>query len=132
MQNHIDISAAPGEPFILVTGVGLWTPAQFEAHFRRLDRDLRAMRARFGLARVLVDLSESVVQTAETAAVMKHWTRRIYRSSDEVAVISSSALLSMQIRHEDCAYRREMFRDWNAAVAWLLSDKRPEPARGAR
>ncbi len=131
MQNTIGISVASGDPFILVMGHGLWTPTQFERHFHDLDRALRAMRARAGFARVLVDLSDSMVQTGETAAVMNHWTRRIYRTRDEVAVVSPSALLSMQVKREERIYRREVFPDRGAAVAWLLSDKTVIPARSA-
>jgi hypothetical protein len=123
MTNSLNISAAPGEPFILVTGKGLWTADQFDRHFRALDRELRAMRARAGHARVLVDLSGALVQTAEATAVMNHWTARIYSPRDEVAVVCATTLQAMQIKREARDYRRMIFPDKKAALAWLLSDK---------
>lgn len=135
MPNSLSIIATPGEPFILVQGCGLWSADAFEAHFRTLDRELRAMRIRRGFARVLVDLSDARVQTAEVAAVMNRWTARIYRPSDEVAVICGTTLLSMQIKREARIYQRTVFSDKAAAIAWLLSDDKPDartrPARSA-
>ncbi len=132
MTNQLAISAAPGDPFILVTGIGLWSPNDVEAHFRALDKALRAMRARAGAARVLVDLSDALVQTAEAVAVMNQWTGRIYRARDQVALICGTTLLAMQIRREDKIYQRVLFQKKPEAIAWLLSDKRgAAPARSA-
>jgi len=135
MLNALSISAAASEPFILVTGQGLWSAEHFDRHFRNLDRELRAMRARAGHARVLVDLSDARVQTAEVAAVMNHWTARIYQPRDEVAVVCGTTLLSMQIRRETRDYQRMTFADKASALAWLLSDEKPDarksPARSA-
>lgn len=124
MTNIITITAAQGDPFILVTGHGLWSADYFEQHFRALDRELRAMRVRNGFARVLVDLSGSLVQTTEAAAVMNHWTARIYRPKDEVAVICGTTLLTMQVRREARIYERRIFTEKAPAMAWLLSDKK--------
>jgi hypothetical protein len=131
MTNSLTISAKPGEPFILVTGKGLWTADHFDRHFRALDRELRAMRARAGFARVLVDLSGALVQTAEATAVMNHWTARIYGPRDEVAVICAATLQAMQIKRGPGNYQRMIFPDRKAALAWLLSDKQPGSARTA-
>ena len=128
MPNRLAISAGPAEPYILVTGYGLWTPQQFEQHFRDLDRALRTMRIRAGFGRVLVDLSLAHVQTAECAAVMSQWTGLIYRERDEVAVICGTTLLSMQIRREAKIYHRATFQEKKAAIAWLLSEKAPDGA----
>lgn len=123
MSNLLAISAAPGEPFILVMGSGLWPVEHVERHFRDLERELRAMRVRAGFARVLVDLAEAQVQTTEAAAMLNHWTGRIYRMRDEVAVVCTSTLLAMQLRRETKAYHRAIFPDRKAALAWLVSDK---------
>ncbi len=135
MPNRLTISAGPAEPYILVAGNGLWTPQQFEQHFRDLDRALGPRRARAGFGRVLVDLSGAHVQTSECAAVMSQWTGLIYRERDEVAVICGTTLLAMQIRREARVYHRAVFPDKKAALAWLLTDKAPDgagrPARSA-
>ncbi len=131
MTNRLAISAAQGDPFILVTGCGLWSPDDVERHFRALDKALRIMRARVGAARVLVDLSDAAVQTAEATAVMNHWTSRIYRARDQVALICGTTLLAMQIRREAKIYQRVLFRKKPEAIAWLLSDKRSGASRSA-
>lgn len=122
MPNSLSISIPAGQAYILVTGSGLWTPDQVETHFGKLDRELRAMRARVGGARVLVDLRKAKVQTAEAAEKMKSWTGRIYRAEDQVAVICGTALLSMQIKHQAKVYNLRTFTDRQAATAWLLAD----------
>ncbi|MBO9574320.1 MAG: hypothetical protein J7494_01155 [Sphingobium sp.] len=131
MPNSLTISAEPGQLYILVTGSGLWTPDQVETHFRKLDGDLRVVRRRAGVARVLVDLGKAKVQTAEAAERMHHWTARIYRAGDQVAVICETALLAMQIKHQAKIYNRRIFPDREAAMAWLLSDTAPRVAESA-
>jgi len=131
MPNSLSISANPGQPCILVTGKGLWTPDQIETHFRKLEADLHAMRKRAGAARVLVDLGEANVQTAEVAEQMHHWTARIYQARDRVAVICQTALLAMQIKHRVKVYNRRIFPDREAAMAWLLADASSRVAESA-
>lgn len=123
MNDPLSFTGAPGDPFIQVTGTGLWSPADIERHFRDLDKVLRGMRARRGFARVLVDMSEANVQTSEGAAALDHWTGLAYRERDEIAVICTSTLLAMQTRRTAKIYHRAVFTDKEAAIAWLLSDK---------
>jgi hypothetical protein len=98
MNNALSFTAVPGEPFVQVTGTGLWSPAEIERHFRDLDKVLRSIRARHGSARLLIDMSEAKVQTAESAAALDRWTGLTYRERDIVAVICTSTLLAMQTR----------------------------------
>jgi hypothetical protein len=123
MPNSLSTSAAASAPYIHVTGSGMWTPQQLEQHFLALDRGLKAMRTRTGFARVLVELGEAKVQTAETAQIMQNWTARIYRETDQVAVICGTKLLAMQIRHQAKIRNLKTFADREAAVAWLLADQ---------
>lgn len=132
MNNTLSFNAAPGEPFIQVTGTGLWSPSEIERHFRELDKVLRAVRARRGFARLLIDMSEAKVQTAESAAALDRWTGLTYRERDEVAVICTSTLLAMQTRRTAKIYHRAVFTEKNSAVAWLLSDKSAAAARPTR
>lgn len=125
----LSISADPGQPYIQVTGSGLWAAEDVERHFRSLDQALRVMRHRAGCARVLVDLSEAPVQTADAAELMDDWTARIYRENDQVAVVCGTTLLAMQIKRKTKGYRRETFPEKAAALAWLMADA---PARTGR
>ena len=131
MPNSLSISASVRQPYVTVTGKGFWTPASLEQHYRRLDRDLRAMRARAGSARVLVDLSEAAVQTAETAAVMQRWTASIYRETDQVAVICATQLLAMQVRRQAQIRNLKTFTGKQEAIAWLLDDGQAAVPRSA-
>ena len=131
MNSPLSFTGAPGDPFIQVTGTGLWSPADIERHFRELDKLLRNMRVRQGFARALVDMSGAKVQTAESAAALDRWTGLIYRDRDEVAVVCTSTLLAMQTRRTAKIYRRAVFTDKGSAVAWLLSDKASDKARSA-
>jgi len=132
MNNALSFNAAAGEPFIQVTGIGLWSPPEIERHFRELGKVLRAVRARHGFARLLIDMSDARVQTAESAAALDRWTGLTYRERDEVAVICTSTLLAMQTRRTTKIYRRAVFTEKNAAVAWLMSDKSPTVSRPTR
>lgn len=123
MNNALSFTAAPGEPFIQVTGTGLWSPAEIERHFRALDKVLRPLRVRHGFARILIDMSEAKVQTVDAAAALDRWTGLTYRERDEVAVICTSTLLAMQTRRTAKIYHRAVFTERTAAIAWLLSDK---------
>jgi len=131
MNNPLTFTVAPGDSYIQVVGIGLWSPLDIERHFRDLDKVLRAMRARQGFARVLVDMSGAKVQTAEAAAALDRWTGLAYRERDEVAVICTSTLLAMQTRRTTKIYCRAVFTEKTSAVAWLLSDKASRPARSA-
>lgn len=131
MNNPLSFTGAPGDPFIQVTGTGLWSPADIERHFRELDRVLRTMRTRQGFARVLVDMSGAKVQTAEAAAALDRWTGLAYRERDEVAVICTSTLLAMQTRRTTKIYYRAVFTEKSSAIVWLLSDKAAGKARSA-
>lgn len=131
MPNSLSISFTSDLPYIIVTGLGLWTPQQVDAHFRQLDRDLRLMRARYGAARVLVDLSKAKVQTAEAAELMHGWTGRIYRAEDQVAVICGTQLLAMQIKHQAKVYNLRTFPGQPAAIEWLLTDASARVAESA-
>jgi hypothetical protein len=132
MNNTLSFTAAPGEPFVHVTGTGLWSPPEIERHFRALDKVLRPIRARRGLARILIDMSEAKVQTAESAAALDRWTGLTYRERDEVAVICTSTLLAMQTRRTAKIYHRAVFTEKEGAIAWLLSDKSAAASRPAR
>jgi hypothetical protein len=132
MNNALSFTAVPGEPFVQVTGTGLWSPAEIERHFRDLDKVLRSIRARHGSARLLIDMSEAKVQTAESAAALDRWTGLTYRERDIVAVICTSTLLAMQTRRTAKIYHRAVFTERSSAVAWLLSDKSGAASPSAR
>ena len=122
MPNSLSTSAAGRQPYVLVTGSGLWTPAELEQHFGDLDRKLQAMRAKIGFARVLVNLGDAKVQTAEAATVIRKWTAQIYGENDQVAVVCGTSLLALQIRHQARVRNLKTFSDRDLAIQWLLAD----------
>ena len=122
MPNSLSISAAASQPFVTVTGAGLWSPDQLEKHFRELDHMLKTMRTHRGAARVLVDFGQAKVQTADAASVIKRWTARIYREQDQVAVVCGTSLLAMQMRHQAKVGNLKTFSDRDLAVEWLLAE----------
>jgi hypothetical protein len=109
------------EMLVRIVGIGMWTPEQLRGHYLNCDRVLKAMRADYGAARVLVDLSRAPVQTGETAAVIREWTPLIYKPSDHVAVVCVTTLFTLQIKRETSVRQLETFADMPSAVAWLTS-----------
>jgi len=131
MSNSIEINTTPNAPYILVEGEGMWTVDQVQRHFHDLERNIRAMRARCGTARVLADMRHAQVQTAEVVQVMISETARIYREHDRVAVIVATKLMAMQVKRSSTVHDRQTFEDHAQALAWLVSQIPAPPSLGA-
>ena len=90
MNGDLSFTVDERAALVRVTGRGMWSAERTATHFNTLDKALQRMRRQRGDARVLVDLREAAVQTAQTAEVMKQWTARIYRDVDRVAVVCAT------------------------------------------
>lgn len=119
MDGTLSFDINEHDGFATVAGAGMWTPAQAEAHFRDLDRAITRLRRIHGSVRVLVDLREASVQTAETAGVVRNWTGRIYRGVDRVAVVCATALLAMQMKRAADIETLATFHEIELARAWI-------------
>jgi hypothetical protein len=107
--------------YLRVTGKGLWSAAFIDSHFGGLQRQVAAMRALHGHARVLVNLCTATIQTPETAERIRHWTGLIYKERDRVAIVLASSLLKSQMRRVTIIADRELFLSETNALAWLLA-----------
>lgn len=107
------------EGLIRVRGTGLWTAAQASVHFVKLRHAIESLRAIRLPVLVLVDLSESAVQTADVAEAVSHGTASIYRDADFVALVAGSALLGMQMKRAAKVPNMAVFNDVAPALAWL-------------
>ncbi len=106
--------------YLRVLGKGLWSAAFIDDHFGALERQVEELRQRERRARVLVNLCEAMIQPAETAARIRHWTGLIYREQDKVALVVASSLLKSQMRRVAVIADRELFLSEANALAWLM------------
>ena len=114
--------AIDGERGILrVVGIGSWTPAQADDHFRELRRAAERLRENGGSLLVLVDLSTANVQSDATAARIRSHTDALYAPGDRIAVIVGSCLAKMQMRRTVDLSCHEIFISPNAAMTWLTA-----------
>lgn len=107
--------------YLRVLGKGLWSPDFIDAHFGALKRQVEELRERCGRARVLVNLSEAMIQPADTAERIRHWTGQIYQPQDKVAIVLASSLLKSQMRRVAMIAERELFLSEANAIAWLTA-----------
>lgn len=119
MDGTLSFTVDHDDGYVVISGGGMWSPAQADEHFRELDRAILKLRREHKQLRVLVDLREASVQTPETVAVMRNWTGRIYRDADRVAVVCATALLALQIKRATDIETRATFHDMATAEAWL-------------
>lgn len=106
--------------YVAVHGAGYWTPAYVDTHFAELGELLARVR-RQKHVRVLVDLTQAAVQGEESAQRVSHWTARLYREGDRVAIVLASSLLKAQMRRVAIIADRELFLSRTAAMTWLLA-----------
>ena len=106
---------------VSVIASGFWSPADLEGHFGDLKAAVDAARARHGVARVMVDLRASSVQSREIFDRLREATSAIYGAEDRIAIVAESALLTLQMRRLDAKAGRAAFADVGEARAWLLS-----------
>lgn len=124
MDGHLSFEADLAAGFVTVSGSGMWSPARTETHFRELDHVVLKIRREHSSVRVLVDLREASVQTAETAAIVREWTTRIYRTADRVAVVCATALLALQIKRAAHVETLATFHEIEPAMTWIGSAKK--------
>jgi len=106
--------------YVSVQGTGYWSPAYVDEHFSELGTMLdRVRKAR--KVRVLVELTQAAVQGEETARRVSHWTAKLYREEDRVAIVLASSLLKAQMRRVAIIADRELFLSRTAALTWLLA-----------
>lgn len=113
----IDVDCATG--LVHVVGTGFWSPASITAHFNLLEQRLKAVRARHGMVRALIDLRNAPVQSPETASIIQQATTRIYRPEDRIAIVRSSLLLDLQMKRSVDASPLQTFTTIDEAKAWL-------------
>lgn len=119
MYGHLSFKADLVDGFVTVSGTGMWSAERAATHFRDLERAILKIRREHGAVRVLVDLHAAAVQTAETAAVVREWTGRIYRAADRVAVVCATALLAMQIKRMADVDTLATFHEIGPAEQWI-------------
>ena len=109
--------------FVRVVGHGMWTPADARAHFRALDEALRAFRSENRRVVFLLDMRNAVVQSRETAMAMHTGAMRMQRSTDIVAVVTSSILHAMQIKSVSKVSALATFHEMDEAMIWLAAQR---------
>lgn len=105
--------------FILVTGHGLWTPSQMDAHLRDYNRLLLQTRRPGRGARVIVNLKDVGIQSPDVTAVLESRTRQYHRDGDRIAMIVPGSLAKMQMRRVLGTHLHTYFGSDAAARNWL-------------
>jgi hypothetical protein len=123
MNGNLSFEADFADGFVTVSGSGMWSAARAKAHFHDLERTVLKIRRDHGAVRVLVDLREASVQTADTAAVVHEWTTSIYRVADRVAVVCATSLLALQMKRAANIETLATFHEIAPAQKWVGSRK---------
>jgi hypothetical protein len=121
MAGEFTVHVDPDGELIRVRGHGQASEETARRHFLELERAMADMRRRSGCARVLVDMGDGAVQTAEVAAIVHEETTRLYGEGDLVAILCHSMLQTLQTRRNGPEGRMRSFpADREAeAIAWL-------------
>jgi hypothetical protein len=106
--------------YVSVGGAGYWSPAYVDEHFTKLEPLIERVRRR-GKVRVLVDLTHTNAQPAETAERIRYWTLRLYGEQDRVAIVVASSQVKAQMRRLEFVSQRALFLSRGAAITWLLA-----------
>lgn len=124
MAGQMMIREDPDGSLIRVTGRGQFTADGARDHFVTLERAVRAMRQRRGCARILVDLGDNSLQTADVASIVHEESSRICGPGDLVAILCHSMLQTLQMRRNGPQDRKREFpHDREAdAIQWLLGE----------
>lgn len=121
-----------GRGVVHVKSEGMWTPEQARAHFMELEIAVRPLRVRNIPLIFLVDMRDAAVQSQQTANAMRSGARHMHRSNDIVAVITSSALTSLQVKAGASVTQLETFHDLAEAVRWAEAQRVPAGTAAAR
>lgn len=107
-----------------LTGTGFWSRRQVEAHFADLATVIARIRAGGSIVRVLVDLTQGVIQSPEVAELIATTTARIYGEDDAIAMLVSASLTKMQMRRVLDGRPHAFFLSRTAAESWLEARQR--------
>jgi hypothetical protein len=107
-----------GRCAVLATS-GVWSVADVDRFYDAQKKINEAARHRFGRLALLMDLRHATVVTQDASTRMQSLNDRLYQSDDRVAIVISSALMTMQLRRAFTIGTREVFDSIAAAKAWL-------------
>lgn len=113
----IDCSATPG--IIVIRAWGFWSLDHAGAYLDTLRKTIARHRAARRPLSILLDLSQSPVQSADVAAAIRTANQNLYQAGDRRAIVVSSNLLRMQLKRSYAQEETEVFSDEAAALRWL-------------
>lgn len=106
---------------VIVSGHGLWTAAQLDAHLRSYADLLTQLRRQGSRVRVIVNLNDVGVQTPEVTQVLARGTSQCHLDGDRIAMLVPTSLAKMQMRRILGTRFHEYFVSETAARLWLAS-----------
>ncbi|HEX7781232.1 MAG TPA: hypothetical protein VF509_00340 [Sphingobium sp.] len=112
------------ERIIRVTAYGYFSPEYSDRQFRELKAANEAMRARFGIARVLIDKCNSPPQSQATCERIEIGTRLAFQAGDRAALLVNNSLTKMQMRRVVDVSTHQLFLSEQAAIMWLKANDR--------
>lgn len=98
---------------------GLWNRPASAEHFSTLGRKISRQRQIHGRCRLLVDLSDNLVQPQEAFAYVESDFVAILQPADKVAFAGGGALLRLQKKRLTLPAEVKVFEELAEARAWL-------------
>lgn len=118
-----EIDRAAG--IVRIVGTGMWSPQDARAHFLEIEQALRPLRSAGMTLIFLVDMRKAVVQSQETAMAMRSGAMRMHKSTDIVAVVTSTMLHALQVKKVTSISRLATFSSMAEAATWAEIQRVP-------
>lgn len=128
----ISRSVDPAGDFIVVKAIGPQTIESIRYHYDALRQMIAPLRASGKPIRILSDVTESVVRSAEFEAVVEEEMRRTFDPAARVAILTSTGDDQTHLRVLASGSNVVPFQSRLAAELWLCSDVAPPQATEIR
>jgi hypothetical protein len=103
---------------------GFFTEEQVDNYLAIMAQKLAASRARFGFAKMIVDLRDSVVQTTAVSERFGRFDEAVRQENDRVAFVVQSKLLEMQLKRQvEQLAGAATFLSMREAETWIEDQK---------
>lgn len=100
---------------------GFWSISVMRQFFAAYEAEISAIREAGMPLRVIADVRESAVQSAEVAQFILDRVTAIYRPGDRVALIVATSMLKAQLRRILPGGIHEYFLSGDAAEKWVMA-----------
>jgi len=115
-----DVEIDPARKLLIIRLAGFWTPETMKAYQAEVRRKASALHRAGGCERILVDMSDYPIQSAEIAeghaSALRHAADTLCAKA---AIVMTSALSKLQASRVATSTGHRFFTDETLAFAWL-------------